>query len=125
MALKALDQGGIATPLSVYERAETFLNSCREDLGLFRYHVKERKAGPSPTAVALLSKMYMGMSQDSQDLESGASHLLARGVSKTDIYFDFYTALTLHHAQHESWDCLLYTSPSPRDKRQSRMPSSA
>ena len=24
-----------------------------------------------------------------------------------------------------SWACLLYTSPSPRDKRQSRMPSSA
>ena len=24
-----------------------------------------------------------------------------------------------------SWRCLLYTSPSPRDKRQSRMPSSA
>ena len=24
-----------------------------------------------------------------------------------------------------TWDCLLYTSPSPRDKRQSRMPSSA
>ena len=23
------------------------------------------------------------------------------------------------------WVCLLYTSPSPRDKRQSRMPSSA
>ena len=29
--------------------------------------------------------------------------------------------LTLEHAG----DCLLYTSPSPRDKRQSRMPSSA
>ena len=25
----------------------------------------------------------------------------------------------------QSMDCLLYTSPSPRDKRQSRMPSSA
>ena len=25
----------------------------------------------------------------------------------------------------QSGDCLLYTSPSPRDKRQSRMPSSA
>ena len=24
-----------------------------------------------------------------------------------------------------TYDCLLYTSPSPRDKRQSRMPSSA
>ena len=26
---------------------------------------------------------------------------------------------------HPVYDCLLYTSPSPRDKRQSRMPSSA
>ena len=26
---------------------------------------------------------------------------------------------------HLAYDCLLYTSPSPRDKRQSRMPSSA
>ena len=26
---------------------------------------------------------------------------------------------------NENDDCLLYTSPSPRDKRQSRMPSSA
>ena len=25
----------------------------------------------------------------------------------------------------DQWTCLLYTSPSPRDKRQSRMPSSA
>ena len=25
----------------------------------------------------------------------------------------------------KDYDCLLYTSPSPRDKRQSRMPSSA
>ena len=25
----------------------------------------------------------------------------------------------------ESWDCLLYTSPSPRDRQKSRMPSSA
>ena len=28
-------------------------------------------------------------------------------------------------AQERWWFCLLYTSPSPRDKRQSRMPSSA
>ena len=29
------------------------------------------------------------------------------------------------HDAYQYWDCLLYTSPSPRDKRQSRMPSSA
>ena len=32
--------------------------------------------------------------------------------------------LTLE-VQQQLGDCLLYTSPSPRDKRQSRMPSSA
>ena len=30
-----------------------------------------------------------------------------------------------HHYCHAPTTCLLYTSPSPRDKRQSRMPSSA
>ena len=46
----------------------------------------------------------MGMSRDSQDLKSGAGYITKRGISKTDIYFDFYTTLTLHHAQHESWE---------------------
>ena len=31
----------------------------------------------------------------------------------------------LHFAGYDIFTCLLYTSPSPRDKRQSRMPSSA
>ena len=30
-----------------------------------------------------------------------------------------------NHIDVQIWGCLLYTSPSPRDKRQSRMPSSA
>ena len=36
-----------------------------------------------------------------------------------------YTFATISNAQIVSAGCLLYTSPSPRDKRQSRMPSSA
>ena len=34
-------------------------------------------------------------------------------------------AVTGPHQYEQVMDCLLYTSPSPRDKRQSRMPSSA
>ena len=34
-------------------------------------------------------------------------------------------ALALYNRGHYYDGCLLYTSPSPRDKRQSRMPSSA
>ena len=36
-----------------------------------------------------------------------------------------YSHLAQRLAAQERRDCLLYTSPSPRDKRQSRMPSSA
>ena len=39
------------------------------------------------------------------------------GASGLEIYHPEYRAL--------NGNCLLYTSPSPRDKRQSRMPSSA
>ena len=38
--------------------------------------------------------------------------------------YNFWGAQLVCHLV-EGYDCLLYTSPSPRDKRQSRMPSSA
>ena len=46
--------------------------------------------------------------------------------SETDIPKEWSTAVD-RFIQHYVWHtpCLLYTSPSPRDKRQSRMPSSA
>ena len=40
-------------------------------------------------------------------------------------YFNSSSAKFLFDFFEELEDCLLYTSPSPRDKRQSRMPSSA
>ena len=42
----------------------------------------------------------------------------AEGERREGKHFECWTMLS-------SWACLLYTSPSPRDKRQSRMPSSA
>ena len=38
---------------------------------------------------------------------------------------DYEFCLKTEHARADVEGCLLYTSPSPRDKRQSRMPSSA
>ena len=36
-----------------------------------------------------------------------------------------FSEATKEHHPNKPWICLLYTSPSPRDKRGSRMPSSA
>ena len=52
-------------------------------------------------------------------------------LEKIDNPYDCACWVYLHHpgvfrrAQDMHYACLLYTSPSPRDKRQSRMPSSA
>ena len=45
-----------------------------------------------------------------------------------DAYVDhpsFGHAIIMRTLEAHGYTCLLYTSPSPRDKRQSRMPSSA
>ncbi|GAB5796381.1 hypothetical protein JMUB7518_28020 [Staphylococcus aureus] len=42
---------------------------------------------------------------------AGKSTMVQKRLSDKDVVFD--------------WDCLLYTSPSPRDYAASRMPSSA
>ena len=56
------------------------------------------------------------------------SHLIKLFESLIITLFVFNTiglAARWYIAGHAPWSCLLYTSPSPRDKRQSRMPSSA
>ena len=49
----------------------------------------------------------------------------ATGDMEDVAYFFGGTYLNLSKMAAASAACLLYTSPSPRDKRQSRMPSSA
>ena len=59
-----------------------------------------------------------------KDAQNVGSVLRAIGCYQAnDVYF---TGNRYEYAlKHNTDTCLLYTSPSPRDKRQSRMPSSA
>ena len=53
---------------------------------------------------------------------------VARECQKISSKSKIYTVCKMEHAGGllaQTLPCLLYTSPSPRDKRQSRMPSSA
>ena len=45
-----------------------------------------------------------------------------KDLSYVDLNFPYFGG---SYSNEQIKDCLLYTSPSPRDKRQSRMPSSA
>ena len=61
-------------------------------------------------------KMYFGLSEDQEFFQENIKKFLDDNAS-----VDVIRKIATDHPEH----CLLYTSPSPRDKRQSRMPSSA
>ena len=57
--------------------------------------------------------------------EDGDTHETQYGVMELVEGGDLADYLKKKPAQEELLDCLLYTSPSPRDRTRSRMPSSA
>ena len=68
------------------------------------------------------------------DVELALEFIENHGETEFLTYYEKYEELVKEYGQNlidefaEHYDvdtCLLYTSPSPRDKRQSRMPSSA
>ena len=74
----------------------------------------------------LLFLIYAFTAQPSEEVKLKLESMLPPGVNLNfyeDAQIDNFYALNV--ANNQVIYCLLYTSPSPRDKRQSRMPSSA
>ena len=73
-----------------------------------------------PEAIAITyQNKYLNYSNWLNKISSLAISFKKMGLKKGD------KLITLLPNTFEACTCLLYTSPSPRDKRQSRMPSSA
>ena len=72
------------------------------------------------SAIALLGILAFGSIALAQKSANSAPQMKENMRPKQALRMELYVYET-----RLSGDCLLYTSPSPRDKRQSRMPSSA
>ena len=92
-----------------------------------RVELREQFAGQpeSPLHIHLGQGLSRGERMDwaiQKATELGVSSILPVNAERTEVKLD--AARAEKRVAH--WNnCLLYTSPSPRDKRQSRMPSSA
>ena len=58
-------------------------------------------------------------------LMRGLMRSMMRQAAKVERFKESLNPLDALHAKYDSCTCLLYTSPSPRDRTRSRMPSSA
>ena len=67
----------------------------------------------------VVKRIFVDMDGVVADFLAGCSEMLGKPLTSDDAGHSEYDL------RKEELTCLLYTSPSPRDKRQSRMPSSA
>ena len=78
----------------------------------------------SPTEVATFIKIYPWQLIKLRKIMSQFFFSLLHVLSINNELIDIIV-LRRHHAAAQVGSCLLYTSPSPRDRQKSRMPSSA
>ena len=83
---------------------------------------RERPSGASWTKLALRNGHFVHQNDVSKIGKSARSFLDPIFDVETDFSLQF--GVRAHPGGH-FWICLLYTSPSPRDRQKSRMPSSA
>ena len=84
------------------------------------YRDRIRAALPDGATLQPLMTLYLTEETDPDDVAAAHASGLIRAVKLYPA-----GATTNSHGGVRDMACLLYTSPSPRDKRQSRMPSSA
>ena len=70
---------------------------------------------------------YMGVARGASEVDEDLlRHLVLSTIKTFRIKFhEEYGEMVICADSSRNWSCLLYTSPSPRDRTRSRMPSSA
>ena len=102
MARKSAYMAGLSVPSPVIDLANRYLDSVQLGKGAF-YGYMIRAKTPTPTAVGLLIRMYLGWNQDDPRLARGVSFLMDEGPSKNDMYFNYYATQVMHHYGGSRW----------------------
>jgi hypothetical protein len=102
MALKSGRLAGLDVPSPVVKRVTGFLDSLQFGYGA-AYGYLTPGNEPAPTAIGLLSRMYLGWVAEDDRLQNGADYLAKLGPSKSDMYFNYYAVQVLHHLGGPRW----------------------
>ena len=96
MALKSCELSDLTAPRETWKKVDQFLGDLSQSGGCyFGYMSAERS--PTPTAIGLLLRIYLGWNRERDELRTGVDYLLGLGRSNRDIYFNYYATMVLHH----------------------------
>ena len=100
IALKTAEQRGIAIPTKVFPDAKSFLTTLVDKLGV-RYGYKTPEPKLSTTAIGILLQLYFGMLPGQTEIREGLDWIAEEGPSPTNVYYNYYAMLAMHHSRHE------------------------
>ena len=112
MAMKACENAGVQPNEKAQRSAKAFVDSLAFADGVdYGYELSgkgdikpanpDRK--PSCAAIGNLLQVYFGREQEHPTLKNACQFLAERGSSESDVYFNYYGTLVLHHARASQW----------------------
>ncbi|MEX0825056.1 MAG: prenyltransferase/squalene oxidase repeat-containing protein [Pirellulaceae bacterium] len=105
MALKSGHMAHLTVHPAVIRGSNYFLEFVQSDGGsMYGYTGPTTKFRPGTTAVGLLCRMYLGWGKNHPGIEKGVQHLLKHGVSKNDVYYNYYAVQVLRHYGGSEWE---------------------
>lgn len=99
VALKTAEQKKIWTPSEVIPKAKAFVLTLANE-ARSRFGYKSPEPTLSTTAMGLLLQLYFGHQPEETGMAEGLDWIAAQGPSPTDVYYDYYAMLALHHSRH-------------------------
>ena len=105
MALKSGYMGHLSVPPSSIQGSMLYLDKVQSDGGsIYGYDKPSARVRSGTTAVGLLCRMYMGWDKEHPGIVKGVNHLERLGVSKNDLYYNYYAAQVLRQYGGPKWD---------------------
>lgn len=99
IALKTSQQKGVSIPTEILPKANAFvLTLANETQSRFGYKTPEPKL--STTAIGLLMQLYFGILPGQTSLREGLDWIADQGPSESNVYYNYYAMLALHHSRH-------------------------
>lgn len=99
VALKTAEQEKIWSPSEVIPKAKVFVLTLANE-ARSRFGYKSPEPTLSTTAMGLLLQLYFGHQPGETGMAEGLDWIASQGPSPTDVYYDYYAMLALHHSRH-------------------------